>query len=137
MNTKSESCSASRTDVGQPKLWFGLLGGGVAWLSHLLLAYLVAEFGCVSSLGQRIVLGMSVVTWLLIAVSAATLVVAIATTVAAYRAHTRLEAGLKTQQDSVPAGWIATAKMGWITSGLFALVIAVESVPIFYFIKDC
>lgn len=45
-------------------LWFGVLGGAIAWMLHLLLAYAIAEFGCVSPFHEVKRLGLSGVAWL-------------------------------------------------------------------------
>ena len=116
------------------KLWFGLLGGAVAWLAHLMLAYAIAEFGCLGGLGHVYFLGITVVAWLVIVVSVATLLVAVVSTLVAYRCERRLRVGPAIEDR---AGEADVARAGWITSGLSALVIFVESLPIFYYLHHC
>jgi hypothetical protein len=116
-------------------LWFGMLGGGAAWLVHLVAAYAFAEFGCVGRLRQVSLAGLTAVAWLIIGVSVLTLLIAVASALTAYRSERRLRA---TQDDLMgTAAEVEVARTGWVTSGLFVLVILVESLPIFYYLKDC
>lgn len=114
-------------------LWFGLLGGACAWLVHLLGAYATAEFGCVSSLHKWQWLGISVVAWLCIALTAVTEAVAIVAIFVAYASGPR-------EQDAEDVHAEArryTAMLGAALSALFALAILFQSVPILYYLRDC
>lgn len=114
-------------------LWFGALGGGCAWLVHLVGAYVLAEFGCVGRLRNVTFLRLTAVAWLLLALSLATLLVALASTLTAYvRAKSADPA-----HDALRDAEADVDRAGWITSGLFLAVIFVESVPIFYYLRDC
>lgn len=127
---RQESCVSRRA------LWIGLLGGAVAWLVHLVAAYAIAEFGCVGRLRQLSFAGLNAVAWLIIAASVVTLLAAVVSAWLAYRSEQRLRAGLDADEpESVAEREVA--RTGWITSGLFALVILVESLPIFYYLQDC
>jgi hypothetical protein len=119
-------------------LWFGFLGGGVAWTGHLLSAYLIGEFGCVSGLGERHVRGVTVVAWLIIAASLAALLLAGAATFIAYRNRERLAGEPqpdRTRDQSNPE--LEMARTGMIASAWFMLIIAVETIPIFYYLRHC
>jgi hypothetical protein len=129
--------SAIQQQVRQVKLWFGLVGGALAWLAHLMIAYAVAEFGCVGGMDSWHALGISVVAWIVIAVSAITFVIASVAAIMAYRIGLLLSGLEKHQSTAAIAGETYAAKAGWLTSGLFALVIAVETVPILYFLREC
>lgn len=127
--------STQQSDVSRPTLWFGLLGGGVAWTAHLVVAYVVAEFGCVGGLGSRSFAGLSWVAWLEIAITALTTIVAAAATAVARRSQriiaTRAE-------DQLAAAFEAhTARAGVLTSGLFTIIILFESIPILFYLRDC
>jgi heme/copper-type cytochrome/quinol oxidase subunit 2 len=120
------------------ELWFGLLGGGVAWLGHLLSAYLIAEFGCVSGLGKRHMAGVTVVAWLILAASATALLVAGAAVWVAYRSRERLVAEADPadpEDDTAPE--LSLARTGLTTSLIFLMIIAVETIPIFFYLRDC
>jgi hypothetical protein len=121
--------------VSRRALSFGMLGGGAAWLVHLVAAYAIAEFGCVGRLREVSVAGLTAVAWLIIGISVLTLLIAVANALIAYRYERRVRAA----HDDVTgtAAETEVARTGWITSGLFALVILVESLPIFYYLKDC
>jgi hypothetical protein len=123
-------------EVDTRTLTFGLLGGAVAWLGHLLAAYLIAEFGCLSQLKDTMFMGLTAVAWLILAVSVVTLLAAAAATVVAWMAWRRLKAYPHETTD--PRGAVAHfAYAGMIMSGLFTFVIAVESIPIFWFLREC
>jgi hypothetical protein len=117
-------------------LWFGLLGGGVAWLLHFLISYAAGEFGCLSGFGERLFLGINWVAWIVIATTVVMLGIALTATVLAYRGETKLmDRERELKEDREWEKYMAHA--GWITSGLFALIILVEALPILYFLKDC
>jgi hypothetical protein len=120
--------------VGKATLWFGLLGGGVAWLAHLLLSYLIAEFGCMSGWGKETWLGVTTLAWLLLAVSFLTLLGAGLAVYVAFRSKQRLG---RSDPSEEPASAEYMARAGYITSGVFLFIILVESVPIFFFLQSC
>lgn len=121
--------------VSRRMLWIGMLGGGGAWLVHLVAAYAIAEFGCVGRLRQFSLAGLTAVAWLIIGISVLTMLVALTSTLLAYRSERRLRAALDDLAGK--AAETEVARTGWITSALFTLVILVESLPIFYYLQDC
>jgi hypothetical protein len=120
--------------VSRAGLWFGLLGGGVAWLTHLLASYVIAEFGCLSNWGQNKFLGVTWLAWLLLGVSFLTLGWAGVATYVAYRSKQRLG---NFESSEGPTSAVYMARAGYITSGVFLFIILVESVPIFFFLQSC
>jgi hypothetical protein len=136
MNAQPDASTVERR-ISPAKLWFGLLGGAFAWLAHLLVAYGVAEFGCVGGTDASQPLGISLVAWIVLALSALTFAVAAAAAIMAYHVGSQLARLESSPSVSVSEGKLYAAKAGWLTSGLFALVIAVETLPIFYFLQDC
>jgi hypothetical protein len=129
------STLAQHVEVGRPALWFGLLGGASAWTAHLLLAYGVAEFGCVSGLGERIYLGISIVAWLEVAATVLTTVIAASAAIVAHRCHGILRSQKLKEADAAAAEY--TARAGFITSGIFTFIILFESIPILYYLRTC
>jgi hypothetical protein len=121
--------------VTRAGLWFGLLGGGIAWLLHFLSSYVIAEFGCVSNWGQNKYLGVTMLAWLLLGVSAFATGLAAFATFVAYRAKQRL--GELEHSDGQTSSAVYMARAGYITSGVFLFVIIVESIPIFFFLQSC
>jgi hypothetical protein len=123
-------------------LWFGVLGGALAWLIHLMGAYVIAEFGCVSGYGHHLVLGLSVVAWMVVALTVAMLLVALAAALVGYRSLQPLANDQGPDDPLSPGspdqeGRVYTARVGAIMSGLFAFVILFESVPILYYLHGC
>lgn len=125
--------AASQVKVGRPTLWFGVLGGAIAWTLHLMLAYATAEFGCIGRLGDQSYLGISTVAWLELALTVAMASASSAATAVAYRSHRRLHSNAETAgPDEKP---IALA--GLLMSGLFTLIILFESIPILFYLRAC
>jgi hypothetical protein len=123
-------------EVSRGALWFGLLGGAIAWTLHLMLAYVVAEFGCVGRWGERSYQGITLVAWLEVALTVATVLAAGAATFVAYRIHRCLRSEAAAETSAVAAEHnIAWA--GFLTSGLFTIVILFESIPILYYLQSC
>ena len=125
--------------VGRFALWFGLLGGAVAWLIHFLAAYAISEFGCVAEWGDRLWMGISVAAWLLIAMTAATTALAAAALLTAHWVRRRIGGSVEDLPDS--EGIVASAPymayIGWVLSVLSLVIILVQSVPILYWLEDC
>jgi hypothetical protein len=120
--------------VSRTALWFGLLGGAIAWTLHLMLAYAAAEFGLVGRLGDGPFLGISIVAWLELAITAAAALAGAAATAVAYRNDRRLRSGAA-EDDTMRASLRYTARAGLLTSGLFTFIILFESIPIFYYLR--
>jgi hypothetical protein len=113
-----------------------LVGGGVAWLMHLLLAYLVAEFGCLAGLDEVRFLGITAVAWMLVGVSLLAFGGGTAATLLSWRIWQRQKARLGTETEDAKAGEFA-AGTALIANLIFVFVILVESIPIVYFLHDC
>lgn len=137
MGSASQQLELQRPVTGARRgLWFGVLGGALAWLIHLVGAYVIAEFGCVGRLRSVSFLEVTAVAWLLIAFSSLMLLIALASTWVAYQRYRHLRNSAAPGDEATNA--IADLdRAGWITGGLFALVIFVESLPILYYLQDC
>jgi len=122
--------------VPRGALWFGLLGGAVAWTLHLMLAYGIAEFGYVSGVGRQNYGGLSLVAWLVLALTAAATLLGLSATIVAYRWQQRLPPPQEGEDNAV-ATERSTARTGWLTSGIFTFVILFESIPILFFLHGC
>lgn len=125
------------TSINRTSLWFGLLGGGVAWLFHFLSAYLVAEFGCMTRLSQMMFLGLTAVAWLIIGLSILWTAVAAAATWVSWQSAQGTTALEMESDGNTSATGPHIARVGFYTSALFTLIIIVESVPIFFYLRDC
>lgn len=125
-----------RAPVGRLALRVSLLGGAVSWLLHLLLVYVVAEFGCLAGLGEVRFIGMTAVAWLLILVSVIALLMGAASTAVSHRAGGKLRAQSADPGRDFPAEAFA-AQTGRMTNALFLFIILIESIPILYFLRHC
>jgi hypothetical protein len=119
-------------------LWFGFLGGAIAWSIHLVAAALVAEWGCFSGLQQTTYGGITLVAWILIVLSAAMFLMAVLATIAAW-AGSRRVSGSADDSDLPPHEELDRflARFGVAASGVFTFIILAESLPILYFLTDC
>jgi hypothetical protein len=115
------------------RMGFALLGGAVAWTGHLLLSYAIAEFGCASNLDRFGALGVSLVSWLLLGVSAGMIAVASGALAVSNGIRQRTRAG--DADDRETAAYVG--RFGLICNGLFLFVILIESVPIFFYLGRC
>lgn len=122
------------SEIPRWRLWFGLLGGAVAWTVHLLVAYAVAEFGCVSPFRDTRFLGITGVAWLIIAISVITLVLSVLAMAIARRCERILLADVRDREDE-PEEFMA--RVGLITSVVFVAIIVVQTVPVLYYLRSC
>lgn len=119
---------------GPIRLWTGLLGGAMAWLVHFLLVYVISEWRCVPPLPEVQVMGMTGTAWLLLAVSVVMLAAACGATLLAYWNDGSRADDAGTERNGAQP---FMARTGMLTSGLFAFIILVESVPILFFTSHC
>ncbi len=117
------------------RLWFGVLGGAIAWLLHLVLSYLIAEFGCVSGWGEHHWMGLSLVAWLGLAVS----VSMVASAVVANGIATRNQKGFSKDVDSETSsdGERFMARSGVLANRFFIVIIIVQSIPFVFYLQGC
>lgn len=115
---------------------FHLAGGGAAWMLHLLLVYLIAEFGCLAGFDRFHFLNLTAVVWLLVAVSLLALALGAWTTVSAWKTWKQTARRKETESENDTAECFA-ARTGFWLNGFFSLVILVESLPILYFLQAC
>lgn len=118
-------------------LIFGLLGGAVAWLLHLLLAYLIAEFGCLLGYGEVMWGGVSLVAWTLLVMSALILALAGVATAVSYIKWEELGLGSAGEGTEKRSAQLFLARTALITNFLFLLIILAQTVPIFYYLREC
>ena len=121
--------------VNRALIWFVLLGGATAWTLHLLLAYAVAEFGCLSGMGETRAGGLTLVAWMLLGVSVLAAGLAGVAIGVSVRFHRRLRAAAGGDE-----GGRATAfsvRLGLISNVVFGGVILVQTIPIFYYLGKC
>lgn len=126
----------SAAQVGRGRAWVGLWGGGVVWLLHFLSIWALAEFGCLGPLARPGALGVSVVAWLVLAVTALALALAGAATWLGW--HTERRARSRGAGASDPAEAVAfAARVGWVAGALFTFVILIEAVPVLFYLRGC
>lgn len=116
-------------------LGLSYVGGGAAWFLHLLLAYLAAEFGCVRGWNESAFLGITAVAWLILWASALTLAGAVAATALSYGIGRRRALG-EVGETGETVG-VFSGRATFVANLIFAFVILVESLPIFYYLHDC
>jgi hypothetical protein len=144
MNDSTENCERINVAAGEGakttgavnrfRLWFGVFGGAVAWTIHMLLAYGIAEFGCVSSFRDARFLGITGVAWLILVMSALTLVLAVVALLIARRSERLLLADLRGQDDDADE---FMARVGLVTSVVFVAIIVAQTLPVLYYLRSC
>lgn len=122
--------------VNRWALYFGWLGGAVAWAGHFAVAYVAAEFGCLSGFGHRTFAGVNAVAWVVIGATVLALGVTAAAMWTAYRLDKVLEVDERGGTDTqTPRAHLA--RTGLITSSLFAFLTVIQAVPVFFFLREC
>lgn len=135
MNNHLQQGRAKEWPVGRWELRFAMVGGGAAWLLHLVFAYVVAEFGCLAGLGQIRLLNITGVAWLLLGVTLLTLGIGGMATWLSWRCDGKILRAQETEEDM--AGEKFTVSTGLLSNSVFVFIILVQSVPIFYFLHEC
>lgn len=124
-----------------PRIGFGLFGGAFAWLIHLVVASIIAEWGCISGLQRFQFLGITAIAWSVVVLSIVALVVAAVATWAVYRLNRQYHGVTEAEQTAAVYDAEGTerflARVGLWSSALFVFIIAVQSFPILYFLSDC
>jgi len=118
-------------------LWFGLLGGAVAWVLHLLSVYAISEWGCAGPFHGVHWLGIAATVWLLFSATALLLPVAACAVWTGHRSEQELRArgqDADAMLEDRPSG-LYTARTGQIASGLFCLIIIAQTIPPFFFLQ--
>jgi hypothetical protein len=108
------------------RLWACLWGGGCAWLLHFIVIWVCAEFGCISGLGRPGPLGVSIVAWLVLAFTVMFLALG------SFALHASW--GLRHREQALDR---FVARCGLALNTFFLLVIAVQSIPVFFHLKNC
>jgi hypothetical protein len=114
-------------------LAFGYLGGGIAWLLHLLASYAIAEFGCARGEPLRFA-GITTVAWLLIGVTTVLLLVAVSSALVSARLRPPQRGG---EAESAISSRAYLARSGAIMSSVFLLIILAQTVPILFYLESC
>jgi hypothetical protein len=125
--------------VSRSRLWFGLLGGAIAWFVHLVGASIISEWGCLSGLHQNELAGITVVAWMLIGLSVIMAIIAVVAASSAFQVnrHYNQAAGGDAHESDEHGTDVYMARVGVWSSGLFVLIILAESLPILYFLTEC
>lgn len=131
------STTAMQSPIADWLLWFGVLGGAMAWLLHLLLSYGVSEFGCVSAFADTRLLGFSGVAWLEAGVSVLALALAIGASVIAQRNRRLLSGEVNAARLESGDPRVFMARSGVLASGLFVFIILVQTLPILFYLREC
>lgn len=109
------------------RLRFILLGGGVAWFAHLVFAYLIAEFGVLTDLHRTTWSGISAVVWVIAGLSLLMFVLATLASRAAWTARTGEEESSHARRFCL--------RFGLATNLAFTALIAIQTIPIFYYLR--
>jgi hypothetical protein len=112
-------------------LWIALVGGGVAWMLRFLVVWIISEFGCIGAqpawstgLGTAVVMMLASLPFIALAGFA---------TFLSYRAYRADDAPRSDHSETQ----LFFAKTGLIVNPLFAAIMLVESIPMFFFLNEC
>lgn len=131
---------APDTHVATPSMrragLFAFLGGPIAWFVHLALCYAIGEFGCVAGAPRWTWLGVHGLAWMVIAVSVVTFGISLVAGIVGYRMACGEEGMLGTPPGGMTGADYLT-RAGAVLSLLLAAIIAVQSVPILFYLEGC
>ncbi len=113
-------------------LRFILLGGAVAWLLHLLFAYVIAEFGTLSGLGARRWGPTDTVTALLLILSVAMIMLAAFALMVSWRQRARWGQQPEPLSESDRVERFC-ARFGVSSNLVFLVIVLAQTIPIFFF----
>ena len=111
--------------------WFGFLGGGLAWIIHLVALSVIAEFGYFAGMEQYTYLGVTSIAWLVIGASMLMTAVAAFATATAIRAQRAVDSYPDAASGNV---YNFIARSGIYLSATFLFIIVAESIPVFFFL---
>jgi hypothetical protein len=122
--------------VNQVALWYGALGGMIAWTLHILLAYLIAEFGCETGQDVHVYAGVMLPAWLLLGMSATMIVLSAGSIASAYACLKRIrtddgDSTLRSESEHY------LARAGVISGALFTFIIVIQTIPTFSYLSGC
>jgi len=112
---------------GRFLIWSSLWGGGIAWALHLLVVWVIAEFGCIGGLANPGPFEVSGVVWAVIAASLVFIGLAGFAIVTSVLCRRRLSG-------ENPR---FVARYGLAANPLFLLIIIAQSLPVFFYLQDC
>jgi hypothetical protein len=113
-------------------LWYGYMGSSIAWLLHLIGAYAIAEFGCVAHRESPRYLGVALVSWMLLGLTAVLMTVASGSLfIAAWNRRRLGEAIGIAETESF------LMRSGTYLGIVFLLIILVQAIPIVYYLEGC
>jgi len=131
------STTLTSPQVSRYQLWFGMLGGAIAWSVHIVAASLTAEWGCLGGIDRWEYMGITSVAWMILGWSLAMTIIAAVATGIAYGNHRRLS-NVKPKGPTDPAETSRfLAYVGMLASGVFLAIILVQSVPILFYLTEC
>ncbi|MGE3833397.1 MAG: hypothetical protein AB7H43_01290 [Acidimicrobiia bacterium] len=117
-----------------PSIWVLFLAGPVLWFGHFMAVYLLAEAACAADVFDGDLLGLSVLSTVTLAATAAAVVVTLVTTVLAYR-RWRAAAGRDDWVDVTDRN-AGLAFAGFILGVVFIAAIGFVGVPA-AFLEPC
>lgn len=129
--------AASNTRVPETLLWFGLLGSPIAWFLHLALVYTVSEMACVAGFPGFTVFGLHGGVSLILGLTALTMALAAAAGFVAYSHERQLGAGTEQKPPTNRGVDADVLRWGRQLSAVFVFIIAVETVPVFFYLQPC
>ncbi|HEX7002931.1 MAG TPA: hypothetical protein VF168_01940 [Trueperaceae bacterium] len=108
---------------GSPLMWFGVLGGGIAWSLHLLASYLLTESVCAVDPPRFQLLGLQGTSLLLLGITVLTALLALAAVIVGAGRWSKWRG----DDENQPASYLSLT--GLILSSAFLLIILVEGLP--------
>lgn len=128
--TQSAITKAERS--GSARLWVGMLAGPVAWSLQILVGYNLEEIACRSGSTDRLIAGAdieTVIVWL----TSSLIILTLAAGALAFGCLKRLRGGDTRGNDTGATRAYWMARVGIISSAIFAFMLALGLLPSLFF----
>jgi hypothetical protein len=122
--------------MNRNRTWFGVFGAAIAWLAHLLLAALVAEWGCIAGWGEIQRGGVTVIVWVIAGLTLVTMILAITATWTARRSLNHLKSGGERTRGDEDTN-LFLARTGYRAGLMFIVIIIAQAIPILFYLTEC
>lgn len=122
---------STEREVSLKEVWFGVLGGAIAWSVHFLVLYFLVEALCVTGTAGTRVFGFALPAFVIAIVTVVALLVAFGAAVVAHRSWRRWR-GSEHDEVRLRGSGAHLLFLGLLLNGFFVLMILVETLPIFF-----
>ncbi|MGH2751681.1 MAG: hypothetical protein ACRDK3_12530 [Actinomycetota bacterium] len=128
----SQSAITESERGGSARLWVGMLTGPGAWSLQILIGYNLEEIACRSGSTQRMIAGAGIET-VIVSLTLSLIVLTMGAGVVAYDCLRRIRRAADYEADTGKSRALWMARVGIISSGIFAFMLGLGLLPALFF----